>query len=148
MKKPARKPAAKPRNAAPKKPAPKKLAAPSRQRTASPAGVPEQLRDLALRALDGRKAENVMTVDLRGRSAIADYLIIATGRSSRQIAALADGVREVVMKSGSPPPRIEGKQQGDWVLVDAGDVIVHLFRPEVRHFYNIETIYGLAPPRD
>jgi len=107
-----------------------------------PYGVPEQMRDAALRILDERQAEEIVTVSLAGRSSVADYLIIASGRASRQIAAIAHYLREAFEKLGARQPRIEGLPEGNWVLVDAGDVIVHLFRPEVRHYYNLEDIWS------
>lgn len=122
-----------------KKPA-KQPAKPS-GKTVQP-GLPEQIRDTMLRVLDDRQAENVLTIDLRGRSSIADYLIIASGRAARQIAAIADIARGELAKIGVRQVRSEGTAEGNWVLVDAGDVILHLFRPEVRQFYNIEQIYG------
>ncbi len=108
----------------------------------APSGLPEQIRDVMLRVLDDRQAENILTIDLRGRSSIADYLIIASGRAARQIAAIADIARDELAKIGVRQVRSEGTAEGNWVLVDAGDVILHLFRPEVRQFYNIEQIYG------
>jgi ribosome-associated protein len=107
-----------------------------------PAGMPEQIRDIILRVLDDRQAEQVVSIDLRGRSSMADYLLIASGRAARQIAAIADMIKGELAKIGVKQVRSEGTGEGNWVLVDAGDVIVHLFRPEVRHFYNIEQIYG------
>jgi ribosome-associated protein len=148
----AKKPAAK--KAVLKKPAAKKpvrAVLPVRTAVSAPRpsvakGVPEQLRAVALKALDERQAEQVITLDLRGKSALADYLIIGTGRSTRQVAALAEGLREKLQAAGVKQIRIEGLPQADWALVDAGDVIVHLFRAEVRKFYNIEKIYGLEAP--
>lgn len=112
-----------------------------------PAGIPEQLRDAALKILEERQAEDVVTVDLRGKSAMADYVIVATGRSGRQLAAIADYLRLSCETIAKTHPRIEGLPQGDWVLIDAGDVIVHLFRPEVRSYYRIEDIWSLRSPK-
>lgn len=109
-------------------------------------GLPEQARDIVLRVLDERQAEQIVTIDLRGRSSMADYLIIASGRAARQIAAIADFVQAELAKIGIKRVRAEGTGEGNWVLVDAGDVILHLFRPEVRNFYNIEQIYGEDVP--
>lgn len=103
----------------------------------------ERLRDLILQVLDDHKAEDIVTVDLAGKSPMADYMIVATGRSQRQVQALADHVARAV-KEVSGAPKVEGMTQGDWVLLDAGDVIVHLFRPEVREFYNIEAMWAAA----
>ncbi len=121
----------------------KKPAKPAKQAgKAAQLGLPEQIRDVMLRVLDDRQAENILTIDLRGRSSIADYLIIASGRAARQITAIADIARDELAKIGVRQVRNEGTAEGNWVLVDAGDVILHLFRPEVRQFYNIEQIYG------
>jgi ribosome-associated protein len=107
-----------------------------------PAGVPEQLRDAALKILDERQAEEIVTFDLAGRSSFADYLIVASGRASRQLAAIAHYLGEAFEKLGAPRVRIEGLPEANWVLVDGGDVIVHLFMPEVRGFYNLEGIWN------
>jgi ribosome-associated protein len=109
-------------------------------------GLPEQLRDVATKVLDDRKAEDILVIDLKGRSAIADYAIIASGGSARQLGALAEYLREAFFKLGMKKLRVEGLPQGDWVLVDAGDVIIHLFRPEVRSYYQIEDIWQSPSP--
>ena len=109
-------------------------------------GVSEQLRAAALKVLDDKKAEDIVSVDLRGRSALADYVIVASGGSARQLGALAEYLREAFFKLGVKKLRIEGLPQGDWVLIDAGDVIVHVFRPEVRRFYQIEDIWSAKTP--
>lgn len=88
------------------------------------------------------KAEDVVVIDLKGRTALTDTMIIATGRSQRQVGAMADHV-EKTLKHAGLPVSVEGFPQCDWVLVDAGDVIVHLFRPEVRAFYNLEKMWGV-----
>jgi len=93
-------------------------------------------------ALDDGKAENVVVIDLHDKTSIADYMVIASGASQRQVAALAERVMEAVREKGKHRPSAEGVRQGDWVLIDAGDVIVHLFRPEVRGFYNLEKMWG------
>ena len=105
-------------------------------------GMPETLRDAALKILDNRQAENVVTVDLTGRSSMADYLIIASGRAQRQIAAIADYLRAAFIKLGVEHIRIEGLPEANWVLIDAGDIVVHLFRPEVREYYRLEDIWN------
>ena len=107
-------------------------------------GLPEFLRDAALKVLDERQAKDIVTIDLRGRSAIADYAIVASGGSARQLAAIADYMREAFFKLGVRRTRVEGLPQGDWVLVDAGDLLIHLFRPEVRSFYHIEDIWSVT----
>lgn len=111
------------------------------QKETRPAGIPEKLRDAAIAVLNERKAEDILTFDLTGRSAMADYLIIASGRASKQLVALAHHLGDAFAKLGVAKPRIEGMQDANWVLVDAGDVIVHLFRPEVRHYYDLEAIW-------
>ncbi len=87
-----------------------------------------------------------MTIDLSNKTSIADYMVIATGRSSRQLAAMADHLVVKLKPFGLGPIPVEGKDQGDWVLIDAGDVIVHLFRPETRAHYNIEKMWALDMP--
>ena len=95
----------------------------------------------AAKALDAAKAEDIVTIDLTRKSALADYMIVASGRSGRQVAALARFAEEALIKAGSKRCRIEGQAQGDWVVVDGGDVVVHLFRPEVREFYQLEKLW-------
>ena len=97
-----------------------------------------------LTSLDDDKAEEVTVIDLRGRSSIADFMVIATGRSQRQVGAMADHLMERLKKFGLAVG-VEGVTQGDWVLIDAGDIIVHLFRPEVRSFYNLERMWDVRP---
>ncbi|HUY68568.1 MAG TPA: ribosome silencing factor [Alphaproteobacteria bacterium] len=126
--------------ARPARKSPRKAAAPQAARR--PRGLPEELKDAALKVLDDRQAENVVAIDLAGKSSLADYLIIADGRAARQISAIADYLRDAFQKLGAPRVRVEGLPQGDWVLVDAGDVVVHLFRPDVRRYYDLEGIWG------
>jgi ribosome-associated protein len=99
---------------------------------------------LALDSLDQDKAEEVVPIDLRGKSSLADHMVIASGRSARQVTAIAEKLVERLKLRFGRTPRVEGKQTGDWVLIDAGDVIVHVFRPEVRAFYQLEKMW-LAP---
>ena len=101
-----------------------------------------------LGSLDDDKAEDIVTIDLRSKSAMADYLVIASGRSTRQVGAMADHLMRKVKTDGFGTAAIEGIPQNDWVLVDAGDVIVHLFRPEVRAFYNIEKMWSVTLPEE
>lgn len=101
----------------------------------------DQMLSLVLTSLDDDKAEEVITIDLRGRSAMADHMVIASGRSSRQVGAIAEKLADRVKQATGRSPRIEGKDAGDWVLVDAEDVIVHVFRPEVREFYQLEKMW-------
>lgn len=103
---------------------------------------------LVLRQLDDDQAQDVIAIDLAGKSSIADHMVIASGRSTRQVAAMAQKLAEEVKKQGFGPVRLEGLPAADWVLIDAGDVVVHIFRPEVRSFYNLERMwaFGDAPP--
>ena len=97
--------------------------------------------DAILQSLDDDKAEDVVAIDLRGKSEIADNMVIASGRSTRQVSAMADHLIEKLKAEFGIICRSEGKEQGDWVLIDAGDVIVHVFRPEVRDFYQLEKMW-------
>jgi len=103
---------------------------------------------LVLKQLDDDQAQDVVTIDLEGKSSIADHMVIASGRSTRQVAAIAQKLAEIVKQRGFGPVRLEGLPAADWVLIDAGDVVVHIFRPEVRSFYNLERMwaFGDAPP--
>jgi ribosome-associated protein len=92
------------------------------------------------------KAEDIVAVDLGGKSPIADYMVIASGRSSRHVSAVADKLLQTLKSQGSGPIKTEGLAQADWVLIDAGDVIVHIFRPEVRSFYNLEKLWSSESP--
>ena len=104
----------------------------------------EALHDLVLRSLDDDQAVDVVSIPLEGKSSIADHMVIASGRSTRQVAAIATHLAERLKKDGHGSPRIEGLPAADWVLIDAGDVVVHLFRPEVRSFYNLERMWGFG----
>ena len=117
-------------------------AATQKERAPKIFGLPEQIRDVALKVLDERQAEGIFTVNLGGKSSIADYLIIASGRASRQLSAIAHYLREAFAKMGLKHIRVEGLSDANWVLVDAGDVVVHLFRPEVRDYYNLENMWN------
>ena len=96
--------------------------------------------------MEDDKAEDLVTIDLAGKSTIADFMIIASGRSQRQVGAMSEHLREKLKAEGLTSVPVEGAQRCDWVLIDAGDVIVHLFRPEVRAFYNLEKMWGLDLP--
>lgn len=104
------------------------------------------LEDLILGRLDDDKAQDVVFIDLKGKSPVADGLIVASGRSQRHVGAMADHLLRTLKEAGYGKCRVEGMPHADWVLIDAGDVIVHLFRPEVRSFYNIEKIWSVEPP--
>ena len=100
---------------------------------------------VVLTSLEDDKAEDILAIDIRGKSSFADMLIVASGRSARHVGALADHVMRKLKESGVKDVNVEGVPHCDWVLVDAGDVVVHLFRPEVRSFYNIEKIWAASP---
>jgi ribosome-associated protein len=103
---------------------------------------------VVLTSLEDDKAEDIVAIDIRGKSSFADMLIVASGRSARHVGALADHIMRKLKEAGVSQVHVEGMPHADWVLVDAGDVVVHLFRPEVRSFYNIEKIWtGGADPQ-
>ena len=129
----AKKPASKPA----RKPAPK--SAPVRK-----AAPQSDLLKRILASLDDDKAENVITIDLEGRSALCDAAVIASGRSSRHVSAMAEHLARRLKEGGYGTRPVNGQAQGDWVLVDAGDVIVHLFRPEVRDYYDLEGMWSVG----
>jgi nicotinate-nucleotide adenylyltransferase len=110
---------------------------PPRQRSS------EDLLALVINTLDDNKAVDIITLDLKGNTSIADFMVVATGTSKRQVAALADYLARELKTQGHGAPKIEGLEQADWVLLDSGDVIIHLFRPEVRSFYNIEKMWSV-----
>ena len=104
------------------------------------------LSQIIVDRLDDDKADNIVEIDLMGKSSIADTMIIASGRSARHVSALADHILRTLKEIGYGKVRVEGMQNCDWVLIDAGDVVLHLFRPEVRDFYNLERIWGADAP--
>lgn len=99
-----------------------------------------------LTSLDDSKAEDIVSIDLHGKTNLADTMIIATGRSNIHVGAIADRLIKAFKDTRRATPRVEGLRNCDWVLVDAGDVIVHIFRPEVRQFYNLEKMWGVDRP--
>ena len=101
----------------------------------------ETLR-LVLACLDDMKAEDIVSIDLTGKTSIADAMVVASGRSQRHVGAVADRVVKDLGEAGVPRLRVEGMRQADWVLIDAGDVIIHVFRPEVRDFYSLEKMWA------
>ena len=107
---------------------------------------PDALLDLVLKGLDDAKAEEVSLIDLKGKSSIGDNMVIASGRSQRHVGAIADQLIKKLKDAGFGRVRAEGLPHCDWVLLDAGDVIVHIFRPEIREFYDLEKLWGAAPP--
>lgn len=108
---------------------------------------PTNLKDSIVETLDENKAEEIEVIDLMGQTSLADYMIVASGTSTRQVAALAGKIAEKLEKTEHPVLRVEGLPAADWVVVDCGDVIVHLFRPEVRAFYGIEKMWGSPMPQ-
>lgn len=115
----------------------------------APAPSPSQaLHDLILSQLDDAKAEDIVSLNLEGKSTLADTMIVASGRSNRHVAAIAEQVVEKLKGAGYRDLRVEGMDQADWVIVDTSDVIVHLFRPEVRSFYNLERLWSEHSPRE
>ena len=119
-------------------------ALPDNSLTASPAsvaGAQKPLIDLILDTLDDAKAEETVAVDITGKSSLADHMIVTSGRSQRHVGAVADQVITALRENGYGKPRVEGLPHCDWVLVDAGDVILHIFRPEVREFYSLEKMW-------
>jgi ribosome-associated protein len=112
---------------------------------APPAG---SLSRLIQASLDDAKAEDIVSIDLHGKTSLGDTMIVASGRSSTHVGAIADRVIRACKDNGLHAPRVEGLPQCDWVLVDAGDVIVHIFKPEVRQFYNLEKLWGGDRPRE
>ena len=107
----------------------------------------EGLQDLILARLDDDQAQDIVFIDLTDKSSVADCMIVASGRSHRHVGAIADHLMRAIKEAGNGKARVEGLPHCDWVLIDAGDVIVHLFRPEVRQFYNLEKIWSVEPPR-
>ena len=102
---------------------------------------PDELLGLIRTVLEDHKADDIAVIDLRGKSTIGDYMVIASGASSRQVVTMADRIARALKERGIKGLTPEGARRGDWVLIDAGDVIVHLFRPEVRAFYNLERMW-------
>ena len=118
---------------------------PAKNQAPAESGADKQAQDLhglVLRSLDDDKALDVVSIPLGGKSNIADYMVIASGRSTRQVASMADKLTERIKRELGRSARVEGLPVADWVLIDAGDVIVHLFRPEVRSFYNLERMWA------
>lgn len=112
----------------------------------SPAGLGEleantRALETVLASLEDSKAEDIVSIDIRGKSTLGDYMVVACGRSHRHVAAVADNLLKALKDAGFGQARVEGLASADWVLIDAGDVIVHVFRPEVREFYNIEKMW-------
>lgn len=122
-----------------------------RSSTAKPAAnIPASASLLAdiVRWLDDAKAEEIVEIPLEGKSSMGDYMVVASGRSDRHVGAIADQVSQKLKEAGYTRVRVEGQEACDWVLIDAGDIIVHVFRPEVREFYNLEKMWQTALPSE
>ncbi|OSZ70404.1 ribosome silencing factor [Sphingomonas sp. IBVSS2] len=113
-------------------------------RSSDAAGGTEALRQLVMASLDDDQAVETVSIPLAGKSSIADYMVVASGRSTRQVASMAVKLADKIKAEFGRTPRVEGLPTADWVLIDAGDVIVHLFRPEVRSFYNLERMWSFG----
>jgi len=109
-----------------------------------PQAEPGSLHELVLKSLDDDQAQDIISIPLEGKTAIADFMVIASGRSTRQVTAMAQKLAERIKHGGFGHVRIEGLPAADWVLVDAGDIVIHLFRPEVRTFYNLERMWAFG----
>ncbi|WP_354557965.1 ribosome silencing factor [Rhizobium aquaticum] len=103
---------------------------------------------LVIGSLEDSKAEDIVTIDIAGKSALGDYMIVVSGRSNRHVSAIADHLITDLKDEGFGSPRVEGLETGDWVLIDTGDIIVHVFRPEIREFYNIEKMWQAPDMED
>ncbi len=134
------------KKASPKKAAPKKRTA---RKAAAKAESPAQ-KALAMitKILDDDQADNIAVIDLAGKSVMADYMVIASGRNPRHIGAMAQHLRDKIKSAAGVSPPVEGMNSAEWVLVDQGDVVVHLFRPETRQLYNLEKMWGAAMAPD
>jgi ribosome-associated protein len=120
--------------------APKKKIKPAEP---APVAIAEiQMIDVVLKSLDDAKAEQTVAIDITGKSSLSDHMVVTSGRSNRHVSAVADQVVKALRENGFSKPRVEGLPHADWVLVDGGDVIVHIFRPEVREFYNLEKMWA------
>ena len=113
-----------------------------------PSQSSQELLDRILTWLDDAKAESLVAIDIRNKSSIGDYMVIASGRSDRHVGAIADQVQRKLKESGHPRVRTEGQPQCDWVLIDLGAIVVHVFRPEVREFYNLEKMWSADRPSE
>jgi len=126
-----------------------KVAKPARktstQAVVSKAPDADETLKLILSRLDDMKAEETVTIDLRGKSAFSDYMIVTSGRANRHVGAIAENVAKGLKETGIKSIHVEGLPNCDWVLIDSGDVIVHVFRPEVREFYNLERLWTQSP---
>lgn len=101
-----------------------------------------------IQSLEDSKCEDLVSIDLTGKSAIADFMVVVSGRSNRHVMAIADHLLRHIKEHGLGSAKVEGLQHGDWVLIDTGDIIVHIFRPEIRSFYNIEKMWTVGDGGD
>ncbi|MFN4354109.1 ribosome silencing factor [Parvibaculum sp.] len=125
----------------------KKAPAP-RKGKAADTGKSSEMLALVLESLEEDKAEDVVSIDLTGKTPIADHMVVASGRSQRHVGAVADHLLRRLKEAGFGNAQVEGMKQGDWVLIDGGDVVVHVFRPEVRDFYKLEKMWSADIPAD
>ena len=125
-------------------PVPTPIAKPANDAGIASGDYVDRLHQVVLASLDDDQAQEVVTIPLAGKGSIADHIVIASGRSSRQVASMAQKLSERIKQTMGRNVRIEGLPVADWVLIDAGDVVVHLFRPEVRSFYNLERMWGFT----
>jgi ribosome-associated protein len=112
-----------------------------------PRPSPEEALALILARLEDDKAADAVQIDLKGKTSLADFMVVASGRSHRHVGAIAEHLVEALAAAGVRGTRVEGMPHCDWVLIDAGDVIVHVFRPEVRTFYDLEKMWARPRPR-
>lgn len=139
----AKRPAAVSSKKAPAKKAPAKAKATAAAKPKKETSPSDQWRKIIARSLDENKAEDISELDLKEKCSFTDFMLVASGRSARHVASLADHVIDDLRKAGGNVMSVEGKDTGDWVLIDAGDVVVHIFRPEIRQFYNIEKMWAI-----
>ena len=103
----------------------------------------DELKQLTINALQDLKAEDITVLDVKQKTSITDWLVVATGSSSRHVKSMANNVIVEAKKAGAPPPGIEGENEGEWVLVDLGDVIVHVMQKQVREYYDLESLWSV-----
>lgn len=128
-------------------PLPARRAQPANDAGPPPSGIDptsDRLHAIVMASLDDDQAQDIVSIPLAGKSSIADHIVIASGRSSRQVASIAQKLAERIKQATGRSVRLEGLPVADWVLIDAGDVVVHVFRPEVRSFYNLERMWGFT----
>ncbi|OXT02432.1 ribosome silencing factor [Notoacmeibacter marinus] len=108
----------------------------------------ERTLNTVLTSLDDSKAEDILSIDIQGKSSLGDFMVIASGRSHRHVAAIAEHLKQALKDNGLGVARVEGDGSADWILIDQGDIIIHIFRPEVREFYNLEKMWQLPDLED